>query len=83
MTLKQVRLATIKEVQVNVSDKSVADAAAGKDNKGNQTGEDDNADSAGDATNNTSEDSQDDLNQYYIDNIGEIITGLGKSVIGG
>lgn len=37
MQLKQVRLATIKEVEVNVSSNEVSDSAAKKDNMGNQT----------------------------------------------
>lgn len=37
MQLKQVRLATVKEVEVNVSSAEVSDSAAKKDNMGNQT----------------------------------------------
>lgn len=37
MNVKQVRFATVKEVEVNVSSAEVSDAASGKSNKGNQT----------------------------------------------
>lgn len=75
MSLKRVRLATVKEVEVNTSDQSVSDSAAGKENKGNQTGQDETTGSADE------EDAENDLYQYYINNAKDIIYNLGDSVL--